>query len=283
MNAPDQPIINACPLGCDDPLYPTSIEMPTGRLLGCGGCGQLLGRCTHETYKSWELRFNTSSGTAPDKNAVRRSRKRIGRFLTHIRKTLNVPAEQIRLLDVGCSNGTLLKIAGEMGFNAEGIDPAVHAARAAVKEGLKVRTGVLEDAGFPPGTFDAVTLFEVIEHLRDPLALLGECRKILRENGVLVIGTGNAASWTAGVMGARWEYFRPADHISLFNPRSISLLAQRTGFRVQRIRTKNFRIYEKTDVPRFQYRLGRVISELVRPLTILAGTGHDMLVTLRPA
>lgn len=44
--------------------------------------------------------------------------------------------------------------------------------------------------------FDAITRFEVIEHLQHPAELLNECRRILRPGGILLVGTGNAASWS---------------------------------------------------------------------------------------
>ncbi|MCE5336560.1 MAG: class I SAM-dependent methyltransferase [Desulfobacteraceae bacterium] len=286
MDGSRRPYVDSCPVGCLSPLERTEILLEEGFLMRCPGCGHLVSQCTEEEYRRSMLEFDTPSGTTPGEKAARRARKRIGGFLADMAETLGSGPEKIRLLDVGCSSGTLLKVATEMGFAAEGVEPAPRAAEAARLSGLRVRIGTLEQAGYADGSFDALTLFEVIEHVRDPLSLLRECAKVLRPGGLLLVGTGNAASWTATLMGARWEYFRIAQHgghISFFTPGSMRVLADRTGFRPVRIRTKNVRVFDKGTVPSFLYRAARLACEIIRPVTVLAGTGHDMFAVLRRA
>ena len=55
-------------------------------------------------------------------------------------------------------------------------------------------TGRLEEARFPDGAFDAVSLWDVIEHLDRPLDLLRESQRILSSNGVLLVFTINQRS-----------------------------------------------------------------------------------------
>ena len=133
-------------------------------------------------------------------------------------------------------------------------------------------------------SFDAITLFEVIEHLKHPLPLLIECRRVLRPGGLLLISTGNTASWTAAAMRERWDYFhiaRDGGHISFYNPRSVALLAARAGFTVERIVTTRVKFYEKTDVARWRYVTAKLLAEMLNLPAQLAGRGHDMLVYLR--
>ena len=68
-------------------------------------------------------------------------------------------------------------------------------------------TGYLEQAQFPDSSFDAITLIEIVEHLRDAKALLAECARILKPGGIVLVTTPNAHSWTARAMGARWAGF----------------------------------------------------------------------------
>lgn len=75
--------------------------------------------------------------------------------------------------------------------------------RKARAQGLNVFTSTLQEARFPPNRFDVITLFEVIEHVVEPLPLLRECHRILRPDGVLLIGIGNTSSWTVRSMGGR--------------------------------------------------------------------------------
>ena len=164
------------------------------------------------------------------------------------------------------------------------MEPAPQIAAAARTAGRKVHTGLLEEQQFADAQFDAVSLFEVVEHLRAPLVLMRECRRILRPGGVMLLSTGNAASWTARVMKARWDYFqteKDAGHISFFNPRSIALLAERAGFEVAAVVTGRVRFAEKSDVRGPVYAVAKIAAEALALPARFYGRGHDMLVYLR--
>jgi 2-polyprenyl-3-methyl-5-hydroxy-6-metoxy-1,4-benzoquinol methylase len=127
-------------------------------------------------------------------------------------------------------------------------------------------------------------LFEVVEHLREPLPLLAECRRILKPGGILLISTGNAESWTAAVMGAGWDYFdmtRDGGHISFFNPRSMAQLAANAGFNVERIDTARVKFHDRENTPRLRYALGKLAAETLNLPAQLSGRGHDLLAYLR--
>jgi len=190
----------------------------------------------------------------------------------------------VRLLDVGCSSGALLRVATRLGFDAEGVEPAARAVETARQNGLRVHRGLLHEQHFADGYFHAITMFELIEHLPEPLAVLHECSRILCAGGVLAVSTPNAASWTAKIMGARWENFdliKRGGHISFFNPRSIRLAAQRGGMVVERIETRGVRFFEKGELPSALHSIAKLGSELLNVPSQLAGRGHDMLVFMR--
>jgi SAM-dependent methyltransferase len=94
-----------------------------------------------------------------------------------------------RLLDVGCGVGTFMDVARRRGLAVTGIDVADAPARFARSRGLDARTGPLAAQSFEPGSFDVVTLWDVIEHVDDPLALLRDIRRVLRPGGTLVLET----------------------------------------------------------------------------------------------
>jgi 2-polyprenyl-3-methyl-5-hydroxy-6-metoxy-1,4-benzoquinol methylase len=187
--------------------------------------------------------------------------------------------QQVRLLDVGCSSGAFLLTARKLGLETAGVEPSADAAETARRAGLNVFTGFLQAARFPDASFDAATLIEVIEHLRDPRSLLAECRRVLRPGGILLVTTPNAGSWTARLMGARWAGFSltaMGGHISFFNPRSIALIAARTGFELARIETRNVRFFERGQCPAAVHRAAKIVSELLNWPARLAGQGHDL-------
>ncbi|MFZ2525462.1 MAG: class I SAM-dependent methyltransferase [Candidatus Ferrigenium altingense] len=228
--------------------------------------------------------FDDSQGTLPKAGSEGGRLRRSKKFLDQIAKLLGQPPEKICLLDVGCSSGAFLHAAVKLGFRAEGVEPAPKAAATAQAAGLKVHQGLLQEAGYADGQFDAITLFEVIEHLQHPQDLLQECRRILRPGGILLIGTGNAASWSMAAMGARWEYLSIAKHgghVSFFSPESIALLGQRAGFGVAAIRTRGVRFCEKGDCATPIHRIAKLAAEFLNIFAALTNKGHDMAVYLK--
>lgn len=245
----------------------------------CSGCGQLLSQCTEERYWQSMEEFDDPKGTLPDEHAAERRFRRSKKFLDHIARLLGRPPSGICLLDVGCSSGAFLGAAIKLGYRAEGVEPAAQAAATAQAAGLKVTHGLLEDAGYADGQFDAITLFEVIEHLKEPLDMLRECRRLLRPGGILLIGTGNAASWSMAAMGANWEYLsieKHGGHISFFTPYSMKLLAQRAGFEMADIRTRGVRFCNREDCSAPIYSAAKLAGELFQPVASLLGRGNDM-------
>ena len=276
--------LNMCPVGCRSELIATRYILPEGALLRCSTCGQLISQCTSADYWQSMQEFDDPKGTLPVTGSEQRSFRRGKGFLDRISKLLGKSPRQIRLLDIGCSSGAFLNTAVNLGFNAEGIEPAPKAAATALASGLNVRQGFLEEAEYANGQFDAVTLLEVIEHLSQPIELLKEVHRILRPSGVLLIGTGNADSWSMKVMGSRWEYLsisKHGGHISFFSPESIASLAQRCGFSVMVVRTRRVRFYEKGDCPKQLYHIAKLTGDLLNAFAVFFDKGHDMAVYLR--
>jgi len=280
----NSPYISSCPVGCNAPLQPIPIVLPEGALLRCTACGQWVSQCNEARYVESMQEFDNPQGTLPTAASIARRFQLGSKWLGKIGQLLAKPAQEIHLLDVGCSSGAFLRIATQLGYQAEGVEPATRAAQAAQAAGLKVHHGLLQDIGFAAQSFDTVTLFEVIEHLKEPLGLLKECRRILKPGGIMLIGTGNAASWTAAVMGSRWEYLHidgHGGHVSFFNPVSMTLLAQRSGFTLEKIETRNVRFFEKGERPLVVYAATKIAAELLNAPARLLGKGHDMAVFLR--
>jgi len=284
MSNPQSRFLSTCPVGCDAPLETTGYILPEGALLRCSACGQLLSQCSEARYRQSMQEFDDPQGTLPKEGSEAGRLRRSKKFLDQIAKLLGQPPGEIRLLDVGCSSGAFLHAAVKLGFRAEGVEPAPKAAATAQAAGLKVHRGLLQEAGYADGQFDAITLFEVIEHLQQPQELLRECRRILRPGGILLVGTGNTGSWSMAALGARWEYLhiaRHGGHVSFFNPGSIASLAQRSGFSVAAVRTRGVRFCEKGDCAKPVYRIAKIAGELLNAFAALLDKGHDMAVYLR--
>ena len=274
-----------CPAGCDGELRETNIRLPEGNLLRCSQCGHIVSQIHESDYLMTLKKFDTSTGTSPDEFSQGRHDQRAGRMFRRLRTMLSAPAGQtIRLLDIGCSTGALMMAAQRCGFEAEGVEPATRAAQAAQASGLKVFRGTLAEASYPSSSFQAGTLIEVIEHLRDPGEVLREIGRVLGPEGILIVGTGNAESWTVKAMRGRWDYFnveKYGGHISFFTPHSLGLLAGRCGFRLERLETRRVRFTESFQASRVVYRGLKVLGEVLNLPASMMNRGHDMLAFLR--
>jgi 2-polyprenyl-3-methyl-5-hydroxy-6-metoxy-1,4-benzoquinol methylase len=148
-----------------------------------------------------------------------------------------------RLLDVGCGSGFFVEEASAAGFAAEGSEISAAAAGFARGRGLFVHLGTLAEAGLPAGAFDVVTLFEVVEHLPDPAALIAEAAGLLRPGGLLYLTTPNFGGLTRRLLGPAWSVIAP-EHVSLLTARSLRALARRAGLDVLRIGSRNLLPHE---------------------------------------
>lgn len=140
-----------------------------------------------------------------------------------------------RLLEVGCGSGQALRVLGELGWDAEGVDfdrAAVERARA---RGLSVRLGSLREQGYAAESFDAVVMSHLIEHVPDPLSLLEECRRVLKPGGRLVAVTPNARSWGHTLMREHWFALDPPRHLVLFHLGTLRSLVEAAGLVVHRL------------------------------------------------
>lgn len=139
-----------------------------------------------------------------------------------------------RLLDVGCATGTFLRaVRAAGGWETYGVEMNQTAARIArERHGLEVRAGTVEAAAFPAQAFEAVTLWDVLEHLPDPAASLAEIGRILRPGGVLVVRVPNGASWDARWFGPYWAGLEPPRHTYVFTPTTFGKFLRRAAFEV---------------------------------------------------
>jgi 2-polyprenyl-3-methyl-5-hydroxy-6-metoxy-1,4-benzoquinol methylase len=135
-----------------------------------------------------------------------------------------------RLLDVGCGSGEWLLAMRQRGWAVEGFDFDESAVKVAGQKGLKVQCGSLEEQNYPDNNFDAVTLNHVIEHVPDPVRTLGECARILKPGGKLVLFTPNSASLGHRLFRKNWRGLEPPRHLHVFSMESMHRAFALAGF-----------------------------------------------------
>jgi len=280
----ESPLFEVCPLGCESSLATTSLQLPEGKLKRCPSCGQLLSACTASRFEASMQEFDVPEGTLPSERDAKRLHDRVGSNLHQAATLLGKPTSELKLLDVGCSSGSLLHVASDLGYRVTGVEPATQAAATAQNAGFEIFNGLLHEANFPDNSFDIITLYEVIEHLTDPLSLVREAHRILKPGGLFLIGTGNVDSWTVTALGPKWEYFSidsHGGHISFFTPASIRLMAEKTDFLVEGIQAKRVCLAERNSEPAILYRSKKLFAELMALPARWFNKGHDMFVILR--
>jgi predicted SAM-dependent methyltransferase len=98
--------------------------------------------------------------------------------------------------------------------------------------GLEILPVALEEASFAPNSFDAVTMWDVLEHVHDPAATLNEIHRILKPGGVLVVRVPNLDSWDAALFGDYWAGLDAPRHLYVYTPETLSRTLNQSGFHV---------------------------------------------------
>jgi 2-polyprenyl-3-methyl-5-hydroxy-6-metoxy-1,4-benzoquinol methylase len=140
-----------------------------------------------------------------------------------------------------------------------------------------------EDATLPPLSFDVVRMWDVIEHLVSPRRALLKAAAALRPGGLLRLATTNFASWSRRINGPEWVYLNGADHVSLFEPATITRLLESVGFEVRRVRTRSFnlrrKLYHPEREPPAKAPWLKPFRKLIDIVVGITPFGHQMIVT----
>ena len=136
-----------------------------------------------------------------------------------------------RLLDVGCASGMFLRAAADKGWDVVGLEPSrsfFESARQNLNGSGQVFCTVLQNAPLPTRSFDVITLWDVLEHVTDPVAFLRSCESLLKPGGLLFVNVPDLSSIQARLFGARWPLLLQ-EHLNYFTPESLSRCAVSAG------------------------------------------------------
>jgi 2-polyprenyl-3-methyl-5-hydroxy-6-metoxy-1,4-benzoquinol methylase len=139
-----------------------------------------------------------------------------------------------KVLDIGCGSGTTLSLLKKIGWDVYGVDIDEHAIVAARKRGLSnVRLGGYERLKkYPDNYFDAIRLYEVIEHIGRPDDCIRLVYKKLKKGGELIIGTSNFDSLVRRIFGTYWYNLDVPRHTYQFTPATLKKIVMKAGFTV---------------------------------------------------
>jgi SAM-dependent methyltransferase len=152
-----------------------------------------------------------------------------------------------KLLDVGCGLGFFLEgIQKHSKWDVYGVEIAAKAAVfARDKLGLDVHQGELADVRYPDDFFDYIQLHNVLEHVRDPMTLLKECRRILKSDGILDLRVPNGLVDRLDLLRfyrSQGEApFSKSGHLFFFPKKTLLWMFDETGWKIERSRTYGIR------------------------------------------
>jgi SAM-dependent methyltransferase len=164
-----------------------------------------------------------------------------GEELEGIRATYGAALDQLAsatagrngLLDVGCGSGFVLELARDRGWHAvRGVEPSTDAiAKADPSVRPAIVPDVLREGLFEAESFDGVTLFQVLDHIPEPVDFLRECRRILRPGGSILALNHNVTAWSARILGERSPII-DVEHTYLYSPETMRRIFGQVGFEV---------------------------------------------------
>lgn len=189
--------------------------------------------------------------------------------LALIAKHSNRPSNKTRILDIGCGTGWFLEAAREAGYQVSGQEVGRDlAAFTAKRLGVKVWNEPFTEI---PGAekFDVITLFDVIEHVPNPRAVIKAIEEHLHPSGVSLIFTPNLDSFAFWKLKEESSLVTPAEHLFYFTKRSLGILIADAGLEVLDFQTKGMDIPDLYSYYRDETKYSQVAEFLKENCSVL--------------
>jgi SAM-dependent methyltransferase len=201
-----------------------------------------------------------------------------------------------KLLDCGAATGFLLEIAKQRGLEPYGVELSEFGANAIGEKFGADRAfrGEIENAQFADageGSFQAITMCDYIEHVRDPKRVLERARTLLAPDGVLALTTPDTDSLTHRGLGKGWSHYK-VEHLYYFGHDNITRLLRSAGYgkvefkplwkalNLKYIR-EQFEVYPHPVLSRVARGLGKVVPTRMQAQTIRLLTGEMLAIARR--
>jgi len=212
-------------------------------ILRCGQCGLM--RLDPQPDPAESRQYHPENyWFAPDQTTAGRLEEAYRRLVLRdharfVERALSDSGVRGPLLDVGCGGGLFLGTMRERGLSVVGLDNSAAAVAIAWgRQHVPAVCGVLEHAPLRAGSFAAITMFHVLEHVHDPRAYVAAAHHLLAPGGRLIAQTPNAACWQFRLLGRAWSGLDVPRHLFDFRASDLERLLESCGFIV--LRRKHF-------------------------------------------
>ena len=149
------------------------------------------------------------------------------------RKLIEKELSEGAILDIGCHRGDFLASLSTT-YEKYGLDPSINVAEIVRERNITLLEGFIDALENRSVKFDVITMFDVIEHLTNPLKELRIIRRALVSGGMLLVSTANTDALPWRLMRRDYWYYFP-EHVAFFNPAWFHWAAGELGFTVSSI------------------------------------------------
>lgn len=158
-------------------------------------------------------------------------RRTYQRYLKRVLTILSHQTRPLSYLDIGCGNGFMLGAAKEIGFDdVWGVEPSLHAIEKADDAYRRqIVQGMFSADLFPDKRFDAISCFQTLDHIPDPVGFVRSCLALLKPGGCVLFINHNIASLTARILGERCPMI-DIEHTYLHTPATMRQLFGNEGY-----------------------------------------------------
>jgi SAM-dependent methyltransferase len=223
-------VLKKCPL-CDSgalSMTPVQPQPPFG-LTQCNDCG-LIFLSPRPPVDQMKAFYDS---IYDDESKDVKSQRQMTRAQRHIRRLSRYISPPGRVLEVGAGDGYFLNAAREAGWQVDGMDLAQPRVERAKKWfNISLHNCDLLSAPFEPGTFNVMSMFQLIEHVHDPRAIFMKAHQLLKPGGILMLSTPNVLAYSRKKRDVNsWVIPR---HLFFFSPKTLVRCAEICGFKVVR-------------------------------------------------
>lgn len=226
----------SCPLGCLKPEVKWQFPNGVHSIKRCLRCSIVFVQSgSSESQSLYDGAYFEQKYTRPINsgyiNADAAQKKMLGCLRRAISLCQSLNGKPGTILDVGCGTGRFLEIAQKGGWVTQGLElfPGI-AQETAARLGIKVSASSILETDLPSHSFDVITMFDVIEHIEEPVRALDICERILKPGGVLILTTPNFNGLGRRLMGKDAFAIWPDEHLIYFRPSTLRKALALAGF-----------------------------------------------------
>jgi 2-polyprenyl-3-methyl-5-hydroxy-6-metoxy-1,4-benzoquinol methylase len=233
-----------CP-NCEGSNYKHDLKKDSLNMVKCLQCNTIYvnpifnEKYYEDTYKSEEYQHVVSElgHSSHDYRVERFGKERVQKIAQFFSNK-----NDISFLDVGCSTGFVVEAAQQLNWNALGVDLNPAAINFGKSRGLPLENKKIQD--IEGMTFDAIGMFDVLEHVPFPKEILDHAYRLLNPGGIIYLYVPNYDSASRVLMGEDAHFIWPSHHLTLYTPETLQLQMEKSNFKFEWFETEGLDMFD---------------------------------------